>query len=474
MADPAKPQESSGLVNARAEEIFSAHFQETACRTDRLFAGLLLFEWLGGILMALWVSPKTWAGIMSQTHVHVTAAIFLGGAITLFPAFLGWKRPGQRLTRHVIACGQMLTSALLIHLSGGRIETHFHVFGSLAFLAFYRDWQVILTATVLVVLDHAWRGFYWPQSVYGVSVVQPLRFLEHASWVVFEDVFLIHSIRQGLKEMREIAGRQVEMEKTNETIERKVQERTEELTHAQMKLTQSEKMSAVGQLAAGVAHEINNPLGVILGFSQGVVSRLKPGDALETPLKSIEREAMRCKNLVQDLLVFSRTTRADRVPMEINKAVEGAISLVRAQAGVRNVEVRHELARDLPLILGSQTQIQQIVINLASNAMDAMPHGGTLLIKTDLMEDKTLSWVCLSVQDTGSGIPPEVLPKIFDPFFTTKPSGQGTGLGLSLVYDIVSKHSSTIEVQSQPGRTEFRVKFPSRATHESPQSQMAA
>src|SRR5207302_4541295 len=141
----------------------------------------------------LWVSPKTWAGASIQTHWHVWAAIFLGGAIASFPVFLVWKKPGRALTRHTIAVAQMLTSALLIHLTGGRIETHFHVFGSLAFLAFYRDWRVLVSATVVVAVDHFLRGLFWPQSVYGVTGGGELRWLEHAGRVGFEDVVLIYA-----------------------------------------------------------------------------------------------------------------------------------------------------------------------------------------------------------------------------------------------------------------------------------------
>jgi len=227
-------------------------------------------------------------------------------------------------------------------------------------------------------------------------------------------------------------------------------------------LRQSEKMSAVGQLAAGVAHEINNPLGVILGFAQAVVRRLKPGDPLEIPLKSIEKESIRCKNLVQDLLTFSRASRTEREPMELNRVVEGALTLVMAQARVTGVEVLRELSSDLPRILGNSNQIQQIIINLANNALDAMAGKGVLVLSTERLQQGPLSWVLLRVIDNGPGIPPEIQNRIFDPFFTTKPVGQGTGLGLSLIHEIVKKHSGVIDVKSRPGSTEFCIRFPVR------------
>src|SRR3989442_14926082 len=183
--------ELAALIGRRAEALFLEHRQSIYQRTDRLFAGLMALQWVAALAAAYWVSPLTWSGRYSQTHVHVWAALFLGGAITLFPVCLALIRPGRASTRNVIAVGQMLMSALLIHLSGGLIETHFHVFGSLAFLAFYRDWRVLISASFVVALDHYLRGVYWPASVYGVLAPSWWRWLEHAGWVIFEDVFLI-------------------------------------------------------------------------------------------------------------------------------------------------------------------------------------------------------------------------------------------------------------------------------------------
>ena len=170
------------------------------------------FQWIAGIVFALWVSPLAWYGSVSRTHLHVWAAIVLGGIISLFPALLGLLRPGRPSTRYTIAVAQMLMGALLIHLTGGRLETHFHVFGSLAFLAFYRDWRVLIPATIVVALDHMLRGMFWPQSVYGVLVASQWRWVEHAAWVVFEDVFLVVSCLRSVAEMRETAERTATLE----------------------------------------------------------------------------------------------------------------------------------------------------------------------------------------------------------------------------------------------------------------------
>jgi PAS domain S-box-containing protein len=214
----------------RAGDLFQALQQAIHVRTDQLFAKLMLFQWLAGIAAAIWISPYTWIGATRQLHWHLYAAIFLGGFITSFPLYLIWRQPGGMLTRHVVAVAQVSFSALLIHLTGGRIETHFHIFGSLAFLAFYRDWRVLVSATVVVVIDHFLRGTFWPQSVFGVLTASPWRWLEHAGWVAFEDTFLFISIHQSIREMRGLADRQASLESLNARIEQKVAERTAELT----------------------------------------------------------------------------------------------------------------------------------------------------------------------------------------------------------------------------------------------------
>ena len=231
-------------------------------------------------------------------------------------------------------------------------------------------------------------------------------------------------------------------------------------------LRRSEKLSAIGQLAAGVAHEINNPLGVILGFSQGMSRQLKAGDELEVPIKSIEREALRCKSLVQNLLTFARTSNSDQAAMDVNAAVEQALALIAPHAKINQVAVSTSLIKGLPWVLGNKNQLEQVIMNLAKNAVDAMPNGGSLIISSELIKQAPHSWVCLKFIDDGTGIPPAVMSKIFDPFFTTKPLGQGTGLGLSLVSEIIQKHSGEIAVESRPGRTAFIVKLPVRTGQE--------
>ena len=196
----------------RAQERFEVERNRVLVATDRMFRLLMIGQWGFAIVLALTVSPWAWEGKEKAVHVHVWTAILLGGAISSLPLFLIAARPGATLTRHVVAAAQMLWSALLIHLTGGRIETHFHVFGSLGILAGYRDWPVLLTATVIVAGEHLARGFLWPESVYGIVNPEWWRFLEHAFWVVFANSFLIVQCLRGVRDMRAIAERGAELE----------------------------------------------------------------------------------------------------------------------------------------------------------------------------------------------------------------------------------------------------------------------
>src|SRR4051812_29861806 len=170
-------------ARSRTDVLFAEHGATICRQTDRLFAYLMCVQWVFGIFAAFIISPRTWSGTQSSVHPHVWAAIVVGALTNLVPAALAIFRPGELATRLTVSTGQALTSALLIHLTGGRIETHFHVFGSLAFLAFYRDWRVLVPATVVTAADHFLRGAFFPQSVYGVLSASPWRWLEHAGWV---------------------------------------------------------------------------------------------------------------------------------------------------------------------------------------------------------------------------------------------------------------------------------------------------
>ena len=259
-ATPITPQIDNHRSDARAKSIFHRQYNRVLQRTDHLLAWLMIGQWVAAVGLAWFLSPYAWAGKVHVIHAHVFAALLLGGVISALPVALAWLRPGRTSTRWAIACGQMLWSALLIHLTGGRIETHFHVFGSLAILAFYRDLKVLIPATVVVAADHFVRGIYWPESVYGVANPEWWRFLEHAGWVVFIDVFLIKNCKQAYDELWELSRRQAELENHQELLEERIEQRTQELKVANRQLVDASREVGKAEVVTGILHNVGNVL----------------------------------------------------------------------------------------------------------------------------------------------------------------------------------------------------------------------
>ena len=227
-------------------------------------------------------------------------------------------------------------------------------------------------------------------------------------------------------------------------------------------LLQTEKMAAVGQLAGGIAHEINNPLGAILAFAQLALRDVDPESETCEFLQEIEEGALRCRDIVQNLLTFSRPSRPDDVTqMDLNGVVDRAAALLAHEFADARWHLVLHCAPGLPPAWGNRNRMQQVVMNLLTNAKAATPAGGAVTIETSLDDAGRLA---ITVSDTGTGIADEVLPHIFEPFFTTKDEGKGTGLGLALSYGIVKEHGGTIEVDTAPGAgTTFRVVLPRAA-----------
>ena len=228
-------------MNDRATQILRESKERVYRRTDLLFGILFVLQFIGASIAAIVLSPNTWMGAESSVHIHVWGGIGLAAALTAMPLILIATRRGHAVTRYTIAITQMLFSALLIHLGGGRIETHFHVFGSLAFIAFYRDWRVLVPATVVIAADHMLRGIFWPESVFGVLVASPWRAFEHAAWVLFEDVFLIVSCVMTSKEMASAAESRAELEESYAKTSSLVEQRTAELRDRSVELERSEE-----------------------------------------------------------------------------------------------------------------------------------------------------------------------------------------------------------------------------------------
>ena len=234
----------------------------------------------------------------------------------------------------------------------------------------------------------------------------------------------------------------------------------ETLRNTQQELLHKEKLASMGQLAAGVAHEINNPLGTILLFSEAMYRELPEGDLHRDDLKMIINETNRCKTIVADLLNFARQQEVLAQETDVPALLEQVIEGVGRQPTFAQVQIVRQFSPDMPVIQADPAQLQQVFINLLNNAAEAMEGGGTITLAARPVDHQ---WVEIKVSDTGCGIPEENLNKLFMPFFTTKPLGKGTGLGLSIVYGIVKMHRGQITVQSQVGRgTTFTITLPVR------------
>ena len=255
----------------------------------------------------------------------------------------------------------------------------------------------------------------------------------------------------------EVAGVQHE-------IEERVRMKTAELERAHKSLLRSEKLASIGKLAATVAHEINNPLFGILTYARLIQrdvekSSLPSKDEVTDQLRTIERESRRCGDLVKNLLTFARQAPSHKDATDLKTVVERAVTLVRHKLELQGIELEERYAEDAPPAMCDASQIQQAALVLLVNAAEAMPSGGRLAVSTKV--DASGESLHIRVRDTGSGIPPEVLPQIFDPFFTTKEDQQRTGLGLAVARSIVEHHGGDISVQSTPGEgTEFTITLP--------------
>ncbi len=243
-----------------------------------------------------------------------------------------------------------------------------------------------------------------------------------------------------------------------QTLEKRVEERTHELQQVQNQLIRAGKMAALGELAAGVAHEINNPLTGVLTFSSLILKKMDEAHPWRRDMENIVQQTTRCRNIVKALLDFARQRKPDKRETDLHQLIDRTLDLLENQARFQNVKINKEYRDDLPRLSIDGDQIQQVFMNILINAADAMgDHGGTLTIRTAVLD----GMVEIAFADTGCGIPQEHLSKVFTPFFTTKETGKGTGLGLAISYVIVQGHGGDIEVESEVGKgATFRVKLP--------------
>jgi len=241
-----------------------------------------------------------------------------------------------------------------------------------------------------------------------------------------------------------------------------------ELQETQAQLVQAGKLSAVGQLVSGVAHELNNPLSVVIGYGQLLKGKPLPPE-LRGPIDLMVAQGERMAKIVQGLLLFSRQRKPERAPVDVPVVIEQTVALRTTRLRLSGIRVVSESAPDLPAAEGDVHQLQQVFLNLllnAEHAILAVGKGDTIRIRAYGRVEGERRWVVVEFEDNGPGIPSEVMPRIFEPFFTTKKVGEGTGLGLSVSYGIVQQHGGRLTGESVPGRTVFTVELPTTAVVE--------
>ncbi|MEE4356763.1 MAG: ATP-binding protein [Desulfococcaceae bacterium] len=308
---------------------------------------------------------------------------------------------------------------------------------------------------ILILSEH--RELWDSIQAFSGTVNTFMLILVAATTLFFERVWQVY---QGiLNDRQALQSAHTELLLLNENLEKRVQDRTEALARSEKQIAQADKLASIGQFSSGIAHEINNPLGIILGYTQLLQRDEKPGSEKYEDLKTIEKHVKNCKSIVEDLLSFARSSRPVQNAVCIHECMDEVLTFIRHRSKSENIEIIKEYDRSIPKMILDEKKIKQVIINLMMNAIHAICGKGSIRIRT--VYESRENRVLIRLKDTGYGIEKKNLTKIFDPFFTTKPTGEGTGLGLAVSYGIIKNHGGEILAESEMGKgTEFTIILP--------------
>lgn len=350
---------------SRGEDLFARVYLDLLKDTDRRFSVLLGIQYVAGVAFALIISPRVWKGDESSISPHLLAAIFLGAIITGPVIWLTREQPGERMTRHCVAFAEMAMSGLLIHLTGGRIETHFHIFGALAFLSFYRDRQVFATATLTTLADHILRGLFYPQSIFGVYQWTLLRPLEHVAWVLFEVVFLILACTKNIAEKKQLCLHQAEIETYH--YEREIAREAEEARMSESNRVLSERNQQLGQ----TSHMLNTALDAVRPVVSELVNTGRQLDSVVAVLGTATRRQVEgIHDRLQELLDVTSSVRTlqshsdltGKTTQDIAEKIERAESLK-----LQGEELLRQTASALDEIHGQMQAMNERIAELGNH-----------------------------------------------------------------------------------------------------------
>ena len=423
-----------------------------ARRIDRPFATLMPLQWLACVILAVWVCPHPYQDTAEEIaaagpHPQLFLASVVGGLIALAPMVFIASRPGLPVTRHVIGTAQVAFSALLIHLSGGRIETHFHIYLSLAFLASYRDWRVLALPTALVLADHYVVGRLAPETLYGTPTPDRWLWAEHAFWLLFTDAVLVIGCLRGTAEMRRIAAA---VAREKEALRTAAAERDA--------ATAADR--AKSAFLANMSHEIRTPLNAILGFTDVLRSGNCQPEERNQHLDVIRGSGDHLLALINDILDLSKVESGrmtfERVSCDPNAILASVMSGMRVVAAEKGLSLECRWAGPAPnAVTTDPARTRQILLNLVGNAVKFTETGSVRVTAEVVKNPKGGHLFAVDVFDTGEGIAPDKLQTVFDPFTqadvsVTRRHG-GTGLGLSISRQIAEKLGGSIVAASRSG-----------------------